>query len=94
MIFILSDEIEAWFLLFETTVHDWGVLAFASALTDKGCQPVRVADAGWLLYRARHVVVGVAELVGEQLNLVRTFSNLVVQYGEASRCSHALLCGN
>ena len=88
--FILSDEIEAWFLLFETTVHDWGVLAFASTLTDKSCQPVCVADAGWLLYRARHVVVGVAELVGKQLNLVWSFSDAVKEHGEASRGSHSL----
>ena len=68
--------------------------SFTSSLTDERCQSVGVTDAGWFLDRTGNVVVGVAELVSEELNLVWALSNLVIEDCELGWCSHALLGGN
>jgi hypothetical protein len=52
---------------------------------------VGVADARRFLDRSGDVVVGVAELVSQELNLVGTFLDLVIQDGELGGRSHALL---
>jgi len=88
---ILSDEVEARFLLFEASINYWGCFTLSSSLTDKCCQPVGIADARWFLDRSRHVVVSVAEFIGEKLNLIRSLLNIVIDDCELGGCSHALL---
>jgi len=89
-----SDEVEAGFLLLEASVYNWGSAPFTSSFTDECCQSVGIADARRFLDRSRDIVVGVAELIGQELNLVRTLSNLVIEDGELGWCSHALLGSN
>jgi len=55
---------------------------------------VSVADAAWLLDRTTHVVVGVAELVGQAFDLVGRCTNRVVEHSEASRSTHTLASTN
>lgn len=91
MILILSDEVEHGLLLFEAAVNDRWCPSFTSALTNKSCQPMSVANARWLFDRSRNIVIGVAELVGEQLNLVWSFFDIVVEDCELGWGSHTLL---
>ena len=53
-----------------------------------------VADAGRFLDSPRHVVVVVAELESQELDLVRRFSHGVVEDAEPSGRRHALPCGH
>jgi len=76
---IHSDEVEAGVLLLEATVNNWWCASFTSSLTDECCQSVGIADARRFLDRSRDIVVGVAEFVSQELNLVRTLSNLVIR---------------
>jgi hypothetical protein len=68
--------------------------SFTSSLTDERCQSVSVADTGWFLDSSRDIVVGVAELISEELNLIGALHNLVIEDCELGWCSHALLGGN
>jgi len=89
-----SDEVEARVFLLKASVDHWGSTSFTSSFTDEGCQSVGVADARGLLNSTRDVVVGVAELVSEELDLVWALLNLVIEDGELGRSSHALLGGD
>lgn len=91
---ILSDEVEARVLLFEARVDNRGCPTFASPLTDECSQPVGVANARWFFDRSRHIVVGVAQLIGKQLNLVWTFTDIIVKDCELGWSSHTLLGSN
>ena len=90
----VSDEVELGLACFEATVYYGGLFAFATTLTYKGCKSVGVADACWLLDGARHVVVVVAELEGEQLDLVWGLLDCIVQHSEAGGHGHALTGGH
>ena len=70
------------------------VLASAATLTHESCKSVGVADACWLLDGARHVVVVVAELEREQLDLVWGLLDCIVQHSEAGGHGHALTGGH
>ena len=85
-----SDEVEGWVLLFETWVWLWWGMSTTASLTDKSCQPVSVPDHGGLLDGTTHVVVGVAELVGQVLDLVRGAADGVVDDRVSCWSRHAL----
>jgi len=53
-----------------------------------------VADARWFFYRARYIVVGVAEFIGEEFNLVRTFLYSVIEHCEPCWGGHSLASCN
>ena len=91
---ILSDEVEARLFGFEAFVDLWWVSSFTSSLTDKSGQPVCIADARWFFYRTRHIVIGVAELISEEFDLIRAFLDSVIEHCESSRGSHTLTSGN
>ena len=85
-----SDEVELGVALLEVTVdHGWLLVATAT-LANKGCQAMRIADAGRLLDGARDVVVVVAQLERQQLHLVGGRLHCVEQHREASGRRHAL----
>jgi len=50
-----------------------------------------VANARWLFDRSRNIVIGMAELVGKQLNFVWSFFDIVIKDCELGWSSHALL---
>jgi len=89
-----SDEVEAGVLLLEARVDFGRSTSFTSSLTDERCQSVGIADARRFLDRSRDIVVGVAEFISEQLNLVRALHDLVIQDGELGGGRHALLGRN
>jgi hypothetical protein len=60
------------------------LLALATSLTNQGSESVSVPDGSGFLDRPRNIVVGVAELVGEELDLVRGLSNSIVNHSVAS----------
>jgi len=70
------------------------LFASAATLAHESCKSVGVADAGWLLDSARHIVVIVAELEGEQLDLVWGLLHCIIQHREAGRHGHALTSGH
>lgn len=53
-----------------------------------------VPDARRLLDGSRHVVVSVAQLVGQRLNLVGRGTDCIIQHGKAGWRSHTLPCTN
>ena len=76
-----SNVVEGGFLGLEVAVGLRGFLAFSASLTDQGSKSVCVPDGGGFLDGARDVVVGVAELVGQELDLVGRLTDGVVKDG-------------
>jgi len=53
-----------------------------------------VANARWLLDGTRNIVVSVAQLVSQQLDLVRGLLQIVIDDFKLSRRAHSLLSGH
>lgn len=62
------------------------------SVTNESSQAMSILDASRDLDAATHVVVGVAQLVGQQLDLVRACLDGVVDDGVVSGHDHALSC--
>jgi len=70
--------------------HGWAFLGTA-ALSNQSSKAMGVANAGGFFDGARDIVVGVAKLVRQQLDLVRGGFEVVVHDFEFCWCTHALL---
>lgn len=88
-----SDVVEGGCLGLEVGVWCGRLLAFSASLTDESCETMCIPDGSGLLDRAGDVVVGVAEFVGEQLDLVRRFADAIMDDCVASRGGESLLGG-
>ena len=53
-----------------------GFPVLSTSLTNESSQTMGVTDAGWLFNGAGDIVVGVAQLVGQTLNLIRALPML------------------
>ena len=91
---LASDEVETGVLLLEARMGLWGVVASSTSFSDEGSKSVGVPDDRGFLDGTTHVVVSVAQLVGEGLDLVRGGGNAVVDHGVPGRSGHSLASGN
>lgn len=91
---MLSDVVEGGLLGLKVTMWLRRFLSFTTSLTDQGCKSVSVSDGGGFFDGARHVVVGVAEFVGQEFDLVRGVSDAVVKDGVPHWGCQALLSGS
>lgn len=55
----LSDEVEARVSIFKSLIDDRRILVSSTSLADQSSKSMGVSNAGWLLNRTRHVIVGV-----------------------------------
>lgn len=85
-----SDEVELGFAFLEISVDHGRLLVATTTLAHQSSQSVCISNAGWLLDGTGDVVVVVAQLEGQQLNLVGRLANSVEQDTEAGWGRHAL----
>lgn len=78
-------------MLLEVRMDHWRSLLSATALSDESSQAMSIANARWLFDGARDVVVGVAQLVGQQLDLIRGLLHVVVDDLKLRGRAHSLL---
>lgn len=53
-----------------------------------------VANARWFFNRTGHIVIGVAQLVGEQFNFIWSFLYSIIEHSESSWGGHSLTSSN
>ena len=74
-----SNVVEGRFLLLKVNVGLRGFLALAASFSNECSQSVSIPDARGFFDGARDIVVGVAELIGQKLNLVWRLLDAVIQ---------------
>ena len=79
-----SDEVESRVLGFKVTMRLRWFLSSASSFSNQCSQSVSIPDGWGLLDRPGNIVVGVAQLVGQELELIWWSSNGVIDNGVAS----------
>ena len=89
-----SDEVELGLAELEVAMDDGRLLALATTLAHESCKSVGIADASWFLDGTRNVVVVVAKLESEQLDLVWGLLDCIVQHRETGGHGHTLTSGH
>ncbi len=89
---VSSNVVEGGILGLKVAVRLRRFLSFSTSLADQGCKSVSVSDGGGFFDGPRHIVVGVAELVGQELDLVWRLTNRIVEDGVPHRGGKTLFC--